>query len=81
LSGGEQQRVAVARALMNSPRLVLADEPSGNLDARNAKVLEELLWSLTRERGASLVFVTHDEQLAQKADRCVRLQNGRLVEV
>lgn len=81
LSGGEQQRVAVARALMNSPSLVLADEPSGNLDALNAKVLEELLWSLTRERGASLVFVTHDEQLAQKADRCVRLQNGRLVEV
>ena len=81
LSGGEQQRVAVARALMNSPRLVLADEPSGNLDARNATALEELLWSLTRERGATLILVTHDETLAWKADRCVRLQNGRLVEV
>jgi lipoprotein-releasing system ATP-binding protein len=81
LSGGEQQRVAVARALMNSPRLVLADEPSGNLDARNAQVLEEMLWLLTKERGASLVLVTHDEHLARKADRCVRLQNGQLIEV
>jgi lipoprotein-releasing system ATP-binding protein len=81
LSGGEQQRVAVARALMNRPRLILADEPSGNLDAQNAVVLEELLWSLTKERDASLVLVTHDEKLARKADRCVRLKNGRLTEV
>ncbi len=81
LSGGEQQRVAVARALMNSPRLLLADEPSGNLDPRNALKLEDLLWRLARERETSLVVVTHDEELAARADCCVRLAEGILKEV
>jgi len=81
LSGGEQQRVAVARALMNSPSLVLADEPSGNLDPKNATALEDLLWDMVRAGDTSLVVVTHDEGLAQRADVCLRLSGGVLEEV
>ncbi len=81
LSGGEQQRIAVARALMNRPSLVLADEPSGNLDPRNARALEDLLWGLTREGGASLVIVTHDDDVARRADRLLKLSGGVLREV
>lgn len=81
LSGGEQQRVAVARALMNEPRLVLADEPSGNLDPKNAAALEELLWDMVRTRGTSLVVVTHDEGLARRADVRLRLCGGLVEEV
>jgi lipoprotein-releasing system ATP-binding protein len=81
LSGGEQQRVAVARALMNAPPLVLADEPSGNLDPKNAAALEDLLWELVRSGDTSLVVVTHDEGLARRADLCVRLSAGVLEEV
>lgn len=76
LSGGEQQRVAVARALMNSPRVILADEPSGNLDTANAQILQDLIWSLSREKGQTFVIVTHNEQLAKKADRIARIQDG-----
>jgi lipoprotein-releasing system ATP-binding protein len=81
LSGGEQQRVAVARALMNEPYLVLADEPSGNLDTKNAAALEDLLWGLVRSGDASLIVVTHDEGLARRADLCIRLAGGVLEEV
>lgn len=81
LSGGEQQRVAVARALINEPRLVLADEPSGNLDPKNAAALEDLLWGLVGRRESSLVVVTHDEGLARRADVCMRLAGGMLEEV
>jgi lipoprotein-releasing system ATP-binding protein len=76
LSGGEQQRVAVARALMNSPRLILADEPSGNLDQDSAEELFQLLERLRREQGVSLVLVTHDPDLARRADRTLRLFEG-----
>lgn len=76
LSGGEQQRVAVARALMNSPAVVLADEPSGNLDSANARNLHRLLWSLSRSRGQTIVVVTHNESLAKQADRTVRIADG-----
>lgn len=76
LSGGEQQRVAVARALMNSPRVILADEPSGNLDTESANQLHELLWNLSREFEQTFVVVTHNEALAKRADRIVRIQDG-----
>jgi lipoprotein-releasing system ATP-binding protein len=78
LSGGEQQRVAVARALANEPRVVLADEPSGNLDEENADALHTLLWTLAKERGQTFVIVTHDEALARKADALYRLHEGML---
>lgn len=80
LSGGEQQRVAVARALMNDPSIVLADEPSGNLDEENAAMLHALIWELARERKQTFVLVTHDESLARKADVVYRLHDGILVE-
>lgn len=78
LSGGEQQRVAVARALMNEPQVVLADEPSGNLDTANAEQLHELMWRLSRERGQTFVIVTHNESLARKADRIIALKDGKI---
>lgn len=78
LSGGEQQRVALARALMNDPDLILADEPTGNLDSESADVVIDLLWRNTRERGKSLVIVTHEPEIARRADRCLRLKEGRL---
>jgi lipoprotein-releasing system ATP-binding protein len=76
LSGGEAQRVAVARSLMNAPRLVLADEPSGNLDSTNAELLHTLLWSYSRRTGQTFIVVTHNEALARKADRVVRIADG-----
>ncbi len=78
LSGGEQQRVAVARALAMRPRVVLADEPSGNLDPPNAEMLHELLGGLTRERGQALVVATHNRSLALRADRVLALHHGKL---
>ena len=78
LSGGEQQRLAVARALMNDPKLLLADEPSGNLDKASSESLHDLLWSLSRERGQTTVIVTHNEALAGKADRIVEMEDGRI---
>jgi len=79
LSGGEQQRVAVARAFANDPPILLADEPTGNLDARNGAHVFELLVKLNRERGATLLLVTHDHALACRADRVVSLDDGRIV--
>ena len=78
LSGGEQQRVAVARAVSLRPRLLLADEPTGNLDSATGAQIIELLLALRKEFGATLVFVTHDQALAAHADRVVRLRDGRL---
>jgi len=76
LSGGEQQRAAVARALMNTPMVILADEPSGNLDTTNAQALHELIWNLSRGHGQTFVIVTHNESLAKQADRIARITDG-----
>ena len=78
LSGGEQQRVALARALVHEPGLLLADEPTGNLDAENGRLVFELLLAAVRRRGTTLVLVTHDEALTAQADLVVRLRGGRL---
>lgn len=79
LSGGEQQRVAVARALANDPRFILADEPSGNLDAMQADRLHQLLGTLARDFETALVVVTHNRQLAARADRILTMEAGRLL--
>ena len=78
LSGGEQQRVAVARALANNPLIVLADEPSGNLDRANSEMLHDIIWQLSRSKGQAFVIVTHNEKLAARADHLLRLSDGRL---
>jgi lipoprotein-releasing system ATP-binding protein len=76
LSGGEQQRTAVARALINSPMLLLADEPSGNLDSKNAVELHQLFFRLRQEMGQTFIIVTHNEDLAQMADRRLEIKDG-----
>jgi lipoprotein-releasing system ATP-binding protein len=78
MSGGEQQRVALARALMNEPALILADEPTGNLDKESGEGVLKLLWEEARRRNATAVIVTHQEDIAQRADRTIRLRDGRI---
>ena len=80
LSGGEQQRVAVARALMNKPMAVLADEPSGNLDSVHARELHELFFSLREQFRQTFVIVTHNEELAEMADRKITIRDGKNTE-
>lgn len=79
LSGGEQQRVALARALAGRPRLLFADEPTGNLDSANAALVADMMFDLVAETGAAMVLVTHDPELAARADRIVHMRDGRLV--
>ncbi len=79
LSGGERQRVAIARALANDPCIILADEPTGSVDSENARRIMELLKEVCRERGATLLLVTHDEGVAAQAERIVRMLDGRVV--
>jgi lipoprotein-releasing system ATP-binding protein len=80
LSGGEQQRVAVARALMVQPKIILADEPTGNLDTQTGEEVHQLLERINREQGITIVIVTHNSQLAARMNRRVRLADGRLQE-
>jgi lipoprotein-releasing system ATP-binding protein len=80
LSGGEMQRAAIARALASQPAILLADEPTGNLDAGNGQAVLELLRDLNRERDLTIILVTHDQHIAQQADRVVRLAEGRIEE-
>jgi len=80
LSGGEQQRVAVARALMNKPLAVLADEPSGNLDTENAQELHQLFFDLRDEFGQTFIIVTHNDELANQTDRKIVMKDGKLVQ-
>lgn len=81
LSGGERQRVAIARALMNQPKVVLADEPTGNLDQRSSDAMLELLWKLNAQSGQTFIIVTHNQELAERADRIVHLVDGKISEV
>ena len=80
LSGGEQQRVAIARALANDPSILLADEPTGNLDSQTGRLILDLLLGVHRTRGTTLVLVTHDRELADLADARLVLRDGRVVE-
>lgn len=79
LSGGQKQRVCIARAIVNKPSIILADEPTGNLDTATSRVVEDMLFRLNQERGITLVIVTHDPDLAQRCGRQVRIADGRVV--
>ena len=78
LSGGEQQRVAIARAIAMKPELVLADEPTGNLDSENSLMISKILFNYVREEGSSLIIVTHDTKLANKTDRKIKIKDGKI---
>src|SRR4030042_124676 len=78
LSGGEQQRVAVARSLINAPKLIFADEPTGNLDSKTGQMIIELLRKVNSDRGQTVVLVTHDDRIAKESDRLIKLLDGRI---
>lgn len=79
LSGGEQQRVSIARAFSNNPKILFADEPTGNLDEETSQSIEELLFEINKESGTTLVIVTHDLELAAKTDQMIRLKGGKII--
>ena len=78
LSGGEQQRVAFARALINNPKLILADEPSGNLDSESSEMLHKIMWDFVKEFNTAFILVTHDDALANKADKIINIIDGKI---
>ena len=78
LSGGEQQRVAIARAIAMKPELILADEPTGNLDTENSLMISDILFQYVKEQGSSLIMVTHDPKLANKAKRKIKIKDGKI---
>lgn len=79
LSGGQKQRVCIARALINDPKVIFADEPTGNLDSHTGKKIEDLLFSLNKKKGITLIFVTHDEDLAKRCQREVHIKDGKII--
>lgn len=79
LSGGQQQRVAIARAVISSPSLILADEPTGNLDSKNSREVIDMLEGLCKELGKALIIITHDAKIASRADRVIRIEDGKIV--
>ena len=79
LSGGQIQRVAIARSLVNSPEILFADEPTGNLDSKNSEQVIDLLQAIQQQTGMTLIIVTHDEQIAARADRIIRLKDGKII--
>src|ERR1700761_3408951 len=79
LSGGQQQRVAIARALINSPSIIMGDEPTGNLDSKNTQVVFDIFKELSRERGQTIITVTHDEDFARNSDRVIELSDGSII--
>lgn len=81
LSGGQKQRTVIARALVNNPRVIFADEPTGNLDTATGGVVEDILFDLNREHGITLIVVTHDDELAARCDRRVHIRDGRIVDI
>lgn len=81
LSGGEQQRVAMARALINNPELILADEPTGNLDERNTEILLDLLYEIRRKKDVSILLITHEKNIAERSDLVYELSHGKLAEL
>ena len=80
LSGGQQQRVAVARALIHKPALIMADEPTGNLDTKNSREIISLMTSCVRRYGQTMVLITHDPSIAAQADRVIKIEDGRILE-
>jgi lipoprotein-releasing system ATP-binding protein len=81
LSGGERQRVAVARSLINNPSIIIADDPTGNLDEKNALIVEDILFDLVKQQGATLVMVTHEMELAARGDVIMKLEKGKLQQI
>jgi putative ABC transport system ATP-binding protein len=79
LSGGEKQRVCIARALINKPKVIFADEPTGNLDSVNSEMIEDMLFRMNREKGIALIIVTHDTDLAKKCKRQIEMKDGRII--
>lgn len=79
MSGGQQQRTAIARALMNKPKIILADEPTGNLDSDTTETINDLLRDINQELGTTFVIITHDRRIAEKADRIIEIKDGRIV--
>jgi lipoprotein-releasing system ATP-binding protein len=80
LSGGERQRVAIARALMNDPEILLFDEPTGNLDSKTSEGIQDLIWELNRTQKKTVILVTHEAALAERADRIIRIRDGRILD-
>jgi putative ABC transport system ATP-binding protein len=81
LSGGEQQRVALARAVCTNPKILLADEPTGNLDGKTGHIIVDLMFELHAQQEATLILITHDDQLARRCDHLVRLEDGRIAAI
>ena len=81
MSGGQQQRTAIARALMNNPKIILADEPTGNLDSESTETIYKLMRDINKKFNTTFIVITHDNRIAEKADRIIEIKDGRILEV